>query len=97
MMMGLNRVYEGDVLWETGDFQVEKSPDMVGYYIRNKATQVTELFADNEAGAVLQIQSLQESHSEIMVDPEREYTVRKQRQGRGQPTNGAAQKGIIKH
>lgn len=79
--MSLNKLYDGSLLWETDDFIGEVGEGEVGYHIRNKNTGSIELFTDNESSLVIQIQAFQDAYEEIMKDPEREFQVRKAKQG----------------
>ncbi len=81
MTMNLNRMDtdEAGRLWETDNYELRIADDL-GYVIVNKITKAVEGKIDQEPAGVLTILLLQESYDEIMVDPVREYEVRKQKQ-----------------
>lgn len=66
----------GDNLWTTNNFAVQRAKDGVGYNLVNTGTDVTEMFVDIEANAVIAILWLQETYAAVMVDPVAEYTRR---------------------
>ena len=84
MTMDLNKIYNGDLLWETDDYRLMvESTTGQGYSIVNKHTAAVEGFVDQEPAGVLSMLYLQEAYEEVMPDPLREYKLRKQRQAGG--------------
>lgn len=75
--MPLNKGENG-VLWETEDFIMTIDDESItGYQIINRRTGQMEAEMGQEFAAVLQMQALQDEHSEVMEDPERAYIRRK--------------------
>ena len=80
-MTDLNKIYNGDELWETKDYLVTVSVQTgSGYDIRNKNTGAVEGYVDQEPAAIMSALYLQDAYDEVMDDPVREYKLRKQRQ-----------------
>jgi hypothetical protein len=72
---------EGEVLWQTNDYFLACAPENIaGYEVINYATGQVEMVVETEPEAIIGMLYLQDRFDEIMVDPVREYKVRKNKQ-----------------
>ena len=90
--MDLNKIYDGNLFWDTGDYSVIRNEEIFGYAVRNNNTGQHEFYADTELSAVMAALSLQDSYTEDMQDPVRTYKSRKQRLENGMPQSNLALK-----
>lgn len=79
MTMTLNRIYNGELLWETDTYEVRLADGGVGYHLVNTNTGAIEGYTDQEPAAVMTALMLQEHYNETMADPLREFKVRQQK------------------
>ncbi len=80
------------MLWMTDDYAVVVASGPAGYDIVNRNTGQIEAFVEQMTQAVISVLWMQDNYEEIMADPVREFTIRKERNNTvltPQPQGGA--------
>ena len=68
----------GEQLWHTDNYELRPNADNFGYQIININTGVNEMMVDSEPQAIMAMMWMEEQYQEVMLDPEREFKVRRQ-------------------